>query len=331
MTFNDFNNPVIQNSGASPNLATFNAMASPFDIQRAMGNIGSGALGVLPQLSAAEANANIAAAMPYAQSQLNVAQQTSPQYNALMTQLYGQYAPMLNQIGNQITGQNMMAGQQNINNMMAGPGAQTVGMANQMQQFLDPQFYQQRQVEQQGLQKLIQSIDPSAALSPTEMNEISQGLARQNAQAGTLFNPSQTNTLANAMQYGQAGFNRMQQNRSALSQALNSSTAFLPTSKSGMNAASLATGGMGINNPGAQYFTGINQQATPGVANGLAGSLFGQGSGTYGNYMNNFTSQMNNNQNAAVSNSQAQNALRGQMASQMGSSLTSGLGMTSMI
>lgn len=223
---------------------------------------------ILPYIS----NAINQTAVPGAIANLQAQAATSPGQAQLMTELYNTYGPALNAIGNTITQQNMMANQSAVNDVLSGPGSQTVNAANALQQSLDPQFYATRQQEAGRIGDLMNSIDLSGKLSDSERNEIAQGNARESVARGTLNAPSNTDTVANAMTYGQAGYGRQQQARSNLSSAIQQSSAFLPASKSGVDAFQVATGKSSMPNPGAGYFPGVNSSNTNNQY-GLAGNL----------------------------------------------------------
>lgn len=251
---------------------------------------------------------------PSAIAQLQASAATAPGYASLMTNLYNTYGNQLNQIGNAIQNQNALAQADTTNNVLNGPGAQTVQSALQLQQQVDPQYFATRQAASNRLNDLMNSIDLSGNLSGTQMNQIGQGLSQQNAHNGTLGAPSQSQTVANAMQYGQAGYQMKQQAISNLSQALNNASSFLPQSRSGIDAFQVATGRSSQSNPGQSnmgnsMFGGINQSSGNGSgAYGLAGTMFGG--------LNSLTAQQN------AQNFQAsQNSFGNQFMSNLGSSL----------
>ena len=104
----------------------------------------------------------------------------------------------------------------------------------------------------------MRSIDLSGGLSLSELREIEQGLAREGNIRGTFGAPSNLDTLANAMTYGQAGRARQVENQNQLAKAISASTAFLPASRSGMDVFQVATGKPSVPNTGENKFTGIN-------------------------------------------------------------------------
>ena len=216
--------------------------------------------------------------LPAEQRQLEAAQQVSPEYQKLITDLYRQYGPQLSDIGNKITEQNQLANQASINKVLAGPGKDTVAQTLALQQSVDQPFFDARALGLTGLQDMLGAIDLSGGLSPTERDEIARGLARENLQAGTYNAPSQLDTVANAMRYGEAGYARKQQSLSNLSAALQQVSSFLPNSKSGIDAFGTATSQSKQENPGQSMFLGIRETGNNtdnqyGLANSLLGGM----------------------------------------------------------
>jgi hypothetical protein len=213
--------------------------------------------------------------VPSAIAQLAASQATSPGYAQLMTQVYNTYGPQLNQIGNEILRRNALSQAETSNEVLMGPGKELIKNAYDAAQTFDKPYYDTRLTTANRLSDLLNSIDLSGALSPGERNEIAQGLARQNISRGTQNAPSATDTIANAMQYGQAGFARQQAAKSNLSQAISNASAFLPAAKSGVDVFQVATGRPSQANPGGALFPGVNTN-TQGNANasfGLAGNI----------------------------------------------------------
>lgn len=262
---------------------------------------------LLPQLTQAVTTAQNQAIGPQAQAQLSAAQQTSPGYAELMNSLLNSYGPGLVAEGNKLQGQNISGYTDILNNLLQGSGGQLATNANNLQQKLqqqnNPEYYASRALTSSRLADLLHSIDLSGNLSGTENREISQSLAQDAARRGTQTSPSNTETIANAMQYGSAGTARKTLAQNQLATAINSATQFLPQSNTGaQNAFQLATSGTSSNNPGLSMFTGINNPSTQTGASGLGSGLFGsmQGMSQSGNQdmtsiMNNLISQANEN------------------------------------
>lgn len=179
-----------------------------------------------------------------AQSNLNLAKQYSPQYAALMAEMMRTVAPDLIREGLGL-GKQIQTGVAANNAAVANSaeGRSALEAAINADRTANPEFYNVRELEGQRLADLMNSIDLSGQLSGSETRSIDQYLGRANARAGTLNAPSNINTVKNATLYGDATYQRQNQAKNNLNQALNSATAFLPRSQSSVNSWETATGG----------------------------------------------------------------------------------------
>lgn len=212
---------------------------------------------LLPYISQYTNQANLTDAL----GQLGIAQATSGPYAQLQTQLFNQYGPQLNAIGNEINRRNALAQASTEGEVMSGPGANLVNQAYDLSQVFDKPYYDTRAQTSGELSKLFGSIDLSGALGAGERNEIAQGLAREQLNRGTLNAPNASETVANAMRYGNAGYQRKTQQQGILSDAIQKASMFLPTAKSGVDVFQVATGRPSMTNQGANQFTGVNSAA----------------------------------------------------------------------
>lgn len=235
---------------------------------------------LLPYLT----NAINAQQLPTELTNLQTSQITSPAYAQLMTDLYNNYGPQLNAIGNEIQNRNAMAQAQTEQDVINGPGKGLVNSAYDLSQKFDKPWYDSRDAAAGRLQDLLKSIDLSGKLSGSENNEIEQSLARQGVQRGTQNAPSASDTVANAMTFGKAGYARKQQATSNLSDAISKASAFLPSAKSGVDVFQVATGRSSMPNPGNSLFPGISSPSNNN-AFGLAGSLLGTTNSQINNQM----------------------------------------------
>lgn len=197
--------------------------------------------------------------LPNALAQLQASAATSPLYAQLTTDLYNRFGPQLNAIGNEINRRNMLAQASSENQVLQGPGKDLVNSAYDLSQVFDKPYYDTRQSTANQIGNLYNSIDLSGGLSPTERDEIAKGLYRNNAQTGVAYSPSQSQTIANAMQYGQAGYGRKIQAQNQLTSAIQAANQFLPQSKSGVDVFQVATGRSSMPNTGNALFTGAQQ------------------------------------------------------------------------
>ena len=204
---------------------------------------------------------------------LAISQQTSEPYAKLMADLYAKYGPQLNATGNDIAKQNALAEVATNQAVLQNGGTDLIKSLTDLQKNIDPEYYNTRANTATQLNNLFNSIDLTGGLSSTERDEIGKGLAREGLARGTSNAPSNVETISNAMQFGQAGRNRVLQNQNALVQAINASTAFLPSSKSGIDAFAAATGKTGSGtNTGNNLFTGIAAPSNSNATNSLMGT-----------------------------------------------------------
>lgn len=235
-------------------------------------------------------------ALPTAQTELAVQQAISDPENALMLQQAQKYLPLFQSLGNTLNA-NALA---NEVNLLKGSGSDYLKAGYDAAQIFDKPYYDTRQLTADKLGVLLGSIDLSGGLSGTERDEIAKGLAREGSQRGTLNAPSNSDTVANAMVYGQAANQRQQQAKSNLAQALQLSTNFLPTAQTGVNPFATVSAGTttsNANNQGVGLFRGITS-GNNSAANNMASNLLGVGSNNFANALNAWTgltnTQMNN-------------------------------------
>ncbi len=223
----------------------------------------------LPQLL----NVTAAQTGPVGQQVQNAANQLAPQQQQLQSQLFGQYAPELYNIGNQLNQQQTQAGVNQASNILQNGGGALAQQVQNLDQQLNPQYYQTRQAEGNQLSNLLGSIN-LGGLTSNESRQVQQSNAQQDAQRGILNSPSQTATVSNAMNYGSA----LQQKQANLAGAIQSATNFLQPSQSGISAFNIGTGAATTQaNPGATQFLGTQNatSSTTGANNQLAGQLLG--------------------------------------------------------
>ena len=210
--------------------------------------------------------------VPTAQATLAAQQATAPGLNELMLQLYKQYGPQLNQVGSDIARQNQTNQASTDAAVMAGPGRDVVSNALELAKMYDPEYFSTRDVTANRIGDLLRSIQLGGALSGSERAEISRAQAQEGARRGNYNAPSNLDTVANAMQFGQAGRNREIQNQNQLGQAIQASTAFLPASRTGFDTFTAATGKGQTANTGESKFAGIQTPDTSTSA-GLASNF----------------------------------------------------------
>ena len=267
-------NPLPTNVNAPPSFANFSAsipggMTPPTKDQGFLFNY-------LPSQGAVYGTQLLQGYLPYlnqsvnqttgdtAQANLNAAQQVSPGYQQLANQLLAQYGPQLFQTGNQLSGINAQGNAANQQALLQGTGGQNLALMNQYAQALNPAFYQQMGNASNSLTNLLgSSQDVSGNLTGSETRSIGQGLAQQSNQRGTLNSPSNSDIVSNAMQYGNASFQRQAQEKGILSNAIGQATSFLPQAQTGFSPNfinSTTSPGSAPANLAAGQFGGVQQQ-----------------------------------------------------------------------
>lgn len=215
--------------------------------------------------------------LPNEQAKLEANQAVSPEYLALQNQLYKIYGPQLAATSDQINAASAKSSAQSDLDVLRGPGKDLVSEALKTAQEADPEYYKARQQVGGRLSDLLGSIDLSGNLSGGETEQLNRALAQENSRRGILNTPSQTAALSNAMTFGDARYNRQNQAKGQLAQALSVGNQFLPASNSGIDVFKVATGKTSMPNAGDSKFQGVNQN--------LGSDVAGQGT----SFMNNLT------------------------------------------
>lgn len=190
-------------------------------------------LQALAQYAPAAIKAISGTAMGTAKDTLDVQKATAPGYAELQNQIYGQYGPEANRIGNQINDMNQKAALQTEAEMAAGPSGQgLVKTADQLQRQLDPEAYAARAATGAALDKYLSSYSPTE-MTGSELEQINRGIS---GRQGPL-SQSALNTVKNAGTFGRAATERWQNFGNALQQA----SSVLPGLKSGLTGFEIAT------------------------------------------------------------------------------------------
>ena len=205
---------------------------------------------------------------PTAQAQYNSQAQTSPEYAQLMSQLYKQYAPDLAKTGSEIDNSTRLASAKTDADILKGSGADLARTYSGIDRELNPEYYKTRELESSKLGELLGSINLNDS-NPEAERLINQ----ENARSGNTGNTSATNTVSNALDFGNAKLARTQ----TLSNAIGQATNFLqPSSNAQFNPATTILN-RPTSNTGTSQFTGITPQsntaysAGEGLLNNVAG------------------------------------------------------------
>lgn len=201
--------------------------------------------------------------LPQAQAELNAAQQISPAYNQLLTDLYSQNAPQLAKIGSQVEGINRLGAANTDLAILSGAGGDLAKKAVEIDKQLNPEFYSTRAAEADQLGKLLSSYN-----NPN--TEAERLVGQENYRTGNLNNTSQTNTVKNALQFG----NENEKRRQSLTQALGVATQFLQPSQGQFNPVVTALNRPSTNT-GSNQFAGVQNPSNQAYQSGnaLAGQI----------------------------------------------------------
>lgn len=180
---------------------------------------------------------------PQSQAQLDVAKNISPQYQQLMADLYKQFAPQLAQTGTQVDNISRTGAAKTDLDILKGSGGELVTQAQALDKQLNPEYYKTRELQGQKLGELLGSINLNNA-NPEAERLINQ----ENQRSGNAGTPSATNTVSNALSFG----DQLEKRRASLGNALNTATSFLQPSQGQFNPVQTA-----LNRPSTN--TGVSQ------------------------------------------------------------------------
>lgn len=199
------------------------------------------------------------------QSLLDVKRNIAPQEAALNLELFRDFGPGLNEIGSQISAQNLLAERQSEADVLRGPGQDLISTALDQLIQVDPQFEQVRNVAGDSLTNAIRAL--SGPIGEAERESIHRNLARRQETLGLTGVPSNTESISQALVFG----DRQNSRRSQLLSALQTATGFLPASRTGFDPIQIALNRSGIANQGAnrQGLAGEVGQETFGSANNV--------------------------------------------------------------
>lgn len=205
---------------------------------------------------------------PTAQAQLDSETKISPQYEQLMTDLYKQFAPQLAATGNQIDAASRTATANEDVNLLKNQGKELATGYNEIDRQLNPEYYATREKTANKLAELLGSVNLDDA-NPEAERLVNQ----ENVRTGQLGNTSSTNTVANALAFG----NEKAKRTATLSSAINAATSFLTPSQNTQFNPLTAVTGKPASNTGLSNFGGVTQSgqeaysAGSGLLNTIAG------------------------------------------------------------
>ncbi|HTH21691.1 MAG TPA: hypothetical protein VL854_05705 [Nitrososphaeraceae archaeon] len=163
-----------------------------------------------------------------------VREKSLPEQAALNLQLYGQYGPEFNKIGNQIAAQNQQAQAANDLATLTGSGGQLVKGLAGLESDINPELAAAKTGGAATIKNLFDSLDLSKGLSGSERAEVERSINRDKAGTGNEYG-SNLGAVQSAMQFGGAGEARMQAKQASVGNALDKVGNFLGTARSGVN------------------------------------------------------------------------------------------------
>ena len=279
------------------------------DLSQTYNNAFGAYLNTLPQALNVTTQGQTAADLAAAKS----AAATTPLYSqAALTNLQ-QYGMPMEQAGADINRAAMMSSGQTGVDMLSQLGPQYAQAYRQSDMMAKPEAYQ----AMQKAMDYANSINLNSGLSGSERAEIERSLGASNYATGNMGLDNATNAVSNAMQFGQAGYNRLQQQRTALGNALQNANQSIGMATGNFNpsgALSTAT----PSNFGTQNFTGV-------APTGTQAFQFGS------NLMNNTSQLANTNQQLQWQANQANSSMSklgmaGSLMQSLGSLIGAGSG-----
>jgi len=212
-----------------------------------------------------------------AQSQFNSTLATQPLYNALNLQQAQNYSLPLAQVGQDVQRSNALAGGRTNFESILGPGGASALAAGGLARLSNPNYYnvQDRASNQAG--NLLDSINLKG-LSPGEANAIERGTNQGMQGTGNLGLRNNTNTIANAINFGGA----YNQKLGILGNALGAANGVATSAQNtGFNPVNIALGQPNTSTM-ANFGTSTFSPTNAGTQAGATGAGFGFGQGTLG-------------------------------------------------
>ena len=208
--------------------------------------------------------------LPEAQAKLATEQATSPQYQELLTSLYEKFAPRLAKTGADVDTISRTGSAEGDVSLLKGAGGEAARGVSALDKQLNPEYYATRSAAGGKLGELLGSINLNNA-NPEAERLINQ----ENQRSGNSGAPSATNTVSNALSFG----NELQKRRDSLGSAINTASGFLAPASGTFNTANIALG-KGPTNTGLTNFAGV--QTPSNTATGVGSNLLGINAGLTG-------------------------------------------------
>jgi hypothetical protein len=187
---------------------------------------------------------------PIEQAKLGASQGVSEAYQQLLADIYKKTAPQLAQTGRDIDTANRLNNANIDAQILAGPGKQLAQSYSEIDKQLNPEYYKTREATSGKLQTLLNSINLDAPNIEAE-----RLINQENVRSGNQGNASQTNTVANALQFGNENTKR----QATLSNAINTATGFMQGSSNAQFNPATTILNRPTSNTGVSQFGGVQQ------------------------------------------------------------------------
>lgn len=213
-----------------------------------------------------------------ANAQLGATADTADAYNKINLDQLNKYGLSTAQAGQQITNSNALAGANTNLAQITGAGGQAANAAVALNRSANPDYYQAQDAAAKGAAEAVNAINLNG-LSPGEQAATERANNQNLNGTGNLGLNNNTNTIANAMNFGGAFNNKLGLLNSATTTAAN--VANSASSNGGVNAANIALGqpnATAMGNFGTGTFTNTTpatQNASTSAATSIGNSLLG--------------------------------------------------------
>lgn len=171
-------------------------------------------------------NVTNAQVRPQAEAKLATDEAISPRYAKLLNDLYSDYGTKMAQTGVDVERINRQGAAETDLGILRGTGGDLAREAVKIDKELNPEFYDTRANTADSLKQLLGSLNLDAPDVEAE-----RLVNQENIRTGNQGNDSASNTVANALQFGDQRLKR----QNALSQAISTATNFLQPSQGQFN------------------------------------------------------------------------------------------------
>lgn len=169
--------------------------------------------------------------LPTEQAKLSAQKAVAPEQAQLEVDVLGKYAPQIAGIENAISRSRKLSDAQGDLDVLMGPGSALAKAATELgKNVIDPEFFKNREAIGNKQVELVNSFDPNK-LSGGERAEVERSVNASNVRNGNLGNNNATQTVDNAMHFG----NALNSKRAAIGQALSGATSGLQNLRSGVD------------------------------------------------------------------------------------------------